>query len=108
MNCDRKDCKHGGKWAVKLNVPATGVPIDLHTPIGIVIGLVLCESCFADVKVADFLTPQMRDIVERAARMSVPEGRLPLAPDYARAWLSKVSASSEEYLRLKRKAEARS
>ena len=40
--CDYKDCKCEATHSVTLNVPAEGVPIDLHRPLKMFLGIELC------------------------------------------------------------------
>ncbi len=40
--CEHDGCEHQATHSVTLNVPAKGVPIDLHSPIKMYIGVELC------------------------------------------------------------------
>jgi hypothetical protein len=42
--CERTDCEYNATHSVTLNVPAVGVPIDLHSPIKMYIGVELCRD----------------------------------------------------------------
>lgn len=99
--CDgKKGCKAEGKWAIKINVPATGWAIDLHQPLVAIVDLALCDACFAKTTLDSILGPQLMEIFHVQARCATiasggdPQRAVP--PDFARAWLSKVSINSNE------------
>ncbi len=43
-NCEHEGCTHKATHSVTLNIPAKGVPIDLHRPIKMYIGVELCKD----------------------------------------------------------------
>jgi hypothetical protein len=97
MRCERKGCSAEAKCILGINVPTQGVAIDLHTPLHMAIGFHLCASHFDEIDLAELLTDQLKEIIRAQARMSVPEGREPLPPDFARAFKNRVSFNSVEY-----------
>ncbi len=42
IKCEHTGCEHEATHSVTLNIPAEGVPIDLHHPIKMYIGVKLC------------------------------------------------------------------
>ncbi len=42
--CEHEGCTYNATHSVTLNVPAIGVPIDLHSPIKMYIGVELCRD----------------------------------------------------------------
>lgn len=95
--CSTKDCPHGAKVAPKLCVPAMNWAIEAHQPLSSIIGIPLGESCFAELKVSDFLgrfdvdgKNNLRECFKVLTRGKQP-------PDFDRAWFTKVSLASKEY-----------
>lgn len=42
--CEFEGCEHTATHSVTLNIPAKGVPIDIHSPIKMYIGVELCKD----------------------------------------------------------------
>lgn len=42
MKCGQPDCEAEGTHSITVNIPAEGVPIDLHRPIKMYMGIELC------------------------------------------------------------------
>lgn len=100
--CERAGCGRPAKWAPKLCVPASGVPIDLHQPLSIVLCLPVCDEHFAEMKAPEFVEDEkMRKLFRTIADMSVPADqrhiRGPVPPDFARAFFTKLRLDSDEY-----------
>jgi len=83
--CQRKGCGAPAACGLALNVPAKGWAIDQHQPLRVVIGIVLCDLHFSEVKPSDFCSApsDMRPMIRAASA-----GRA--TPDFTRAFLSKV------------------
>ena len=89
--CEATGCVHDAKWAPKINVPAEGWSVEQHQPLQMILGLGLCEPHFVELKIEDYSTsPELRQLFEIMAT-----GKC--APDFARAWFSKVSVNSNEF-----------
>lgn len=90
--CCHVDCQLEAKWAPKLCVPATGVPIDTHNPLKIIMSIPVCDDHIGEMRAPDFLShdPRLKGIFEMMAR-----GRA--APDFERAFIQRVSLNSSEY-----------
>lgn len=93
-------------------MPATGVPIDSHQPLSVLLSLPLCGKCFDALKVSEWILPpvdgedqnSLRKLFEIAARASVPEARRathdPVPPDFERAFFTRVSMDSADFKKL--------
>lgn len=93
----RNDCTAEATCALAVNVPAKGWPIDLHSPMRAVTGVVVCDQHFGDCEASDFLdlpTGGMRKLFEVLA-----EGKQP--PDFDRAYLSKIKLDDPVYLAMR-------
>lgn len=101
--CEFKGCESPARYAPKLMVPATGIPIDLHNPLAAICSLPLCDIHISEITAKDILAGQfdgsgeqivdpLKDIFRIAAR-SV--GGQP--PDFERAFIRKVRIDSDEY-----------
>lgn len=93
-NCNRQNCQEPGKWACKINIPAEGWAINSHQPLSMMIGLEVCDTHFTEIKIEDFLTDDLKELAEK-----VLEGKQP--PDFARAWMSRISINSPEFKKFK-------
>ena len=87
--CEHSGCTHAAKVMPKLCIPAQDHPIDTHQPIGLVFGLELCQSCMDALIPSHFMTDDIRRIIEMAAHGKQP-------PDFARAFLTRISIASRE------------
>jgi len=98
MICMRKRCAVEAKWAPKLCVPAKNIPIEAHQPIAAILGCVVCDRHFDDMSASDWLeTDDGRPSPLVAIFKQLVAGRAP--PDFERAFLTRVSVNSSEYLR---------
>lgn len=90
--CAWEGCKNKGRFAPKICVPATGVPIDCHQPLSAIFGMALCDDHIKTCTPELLLTDQGKDLFRQLAASMT---RVP--PDFARAWVSPVSLNSPEY-----------
>lgn len=42
--CERENCEHAATHSTTLNMPSIGVPIDLHSPLKMYVGIELCQD----------------------------------------------------------------
>lgn len=93
-NCEHEGCTKEATHSATLNVPAKGIPIDLHSPIKMYMGVVLClehAKAFGD----DFTwedNESLRDAIEATLEAS---GRS--APDFDRTFFDTVNIQSDGY-----------
>lgn len=90
--CSKTGCAAAATCAPKLCVPAQGVPIDIHQPMTMIIGLPVCAAHFAELKTELFLTQITRRSFETMARAGKR-----IAPDFARAFLERIPLNGSEY-----------
>lgn len=87
-------CGKPAKWAPKWCVPATGWPIDCHTPLSALGSFPCCDICIEELNAKAMFAenPHFKDIFEMMAR-----GVKGLPPDFDRAFMTKVRLDSDEY-----------
>lgn len=99
MKCQRRDCTAEATGALAINVPAVGHEIGTHPPITITVGLCLCDRHIADVSVKEFLEADPKRRLQASVEgMCRAQGKA--APDFDRAFVSKVEFTDPAYLRL--------
>lgn len=90
-----------------INVPATGVPIDMHQPLKIIFGIELCARHYGEINIKDWLGDEkLRELFRIQARISA--GNLAVPPDFDRAFISKVNLKDPAYLSMKNSREPQS
>lgn len=94
--CQHEGCKRPAEMAPKLCVPATGWPRGMAKPLSCLIGLACCRKHLKGIKVAEFLTDQMKTTIDGLTKGMQP-------PDYGRAWIEGVKLDSYEYLSFQRR-----
>lgn len=94
--CQWKGCSAPSTHYPKIMIPAKGWPIELHQPLGLLIGLPLCHQHCKEFSVPEFLdhptpngTATNRLIFDYAARGKCD-------PDYDRGFIQPVRMDSEE------------
>lgn len=104
--CEKDNCEGEATHSVTLNIPATGVPIDLHTPIKMYIGVELCRK-HADEFGKDFNWDENETLREAIEATVKGIGGSPA--DFERAFHSTIPITSNGYQQfLKIKSEHRS
>lgn len=101
--CGHDGCAHAAVCVPKLNVPATGYAIGQHEHLKMILNAPCCDEHFRDFRANDLLSDELREVFRIVARASA--GDTAAAPDFDRAWISRVSLTSSEY-RLFAKARA--
>lgn len=93
MRCDRRGCTGTASAAAKLLLPA---PVEYQDapPIELVVGLVVCVRCQAELGVNDFIA---RPDLERFADAVVRQGKV--RPDLERIRLEWIALDHPDYLR---------
>lgn len=105
--CQRQGCTSPALYAVKINVPARGWPIEWHEPLSAILGLKLCHWHLKQFDLAPFVgkaaVPPMslRPNFEAVARM---RGDGAPAPDFKRAFVTGVRLDSDEYRQFEARA----
>lgn len=98
--CQHEGCTRRAQFAPKVMVPATGTPIDMHTPLSILFGARYCREHCESFK-PDFDSggpPPLRYLYEMMARAACQQARRSyIAPDFSRAFTQKVRLDSEEW-----------
>lgn len=82
----------GPLFAPRMNIPAQGHAIATHQPIKAILGFLLCDQHFCTATPELLLTDETKDIMTNLVSV---QGKA--LPDFARAWVSKVSTNSPEY-----------
>jgi len=95
MKCAHDGCDHQADCAPKICVPAVNGPLDESKTIGIILGLTVCRQHFDELKIADFLTAQIKGAIEIVARGKAP-------PDFERAFFKRVLLISAEWATFER------
>lgn len=104
--CEKETCAREATHSVTLNVPAKGVPIDLHAPIKMYIGVELCRE-HADDFGKDFDWDENESLREAVEASVTALGGSPA--DFDRSFHSTISINSDGYKQfLKIKSERRS
>lgn len=105
MNCEYNDCPHPAVCAARLNIPWNGFKND-DQQLSIVMGLAMCKACFLTLKPEDFLMmdhPKGMHVIFNWQRDQHRRGKLGMKLDFKRAYFTRVSFNSEEWMMLKRK-----
>ena len=90
--CEWKECPNPALWAPKINVPFVGAVFGRDEIFGMVLGVACCESCFAEQNVRDFLMLDHPKGMWSIFTIMEKRG----APDFNKAYLTKVSLTSNE------------
>lgn len=92
--CERDDCEHAATHSVTLNVPAMGVPIDIHQPIKMYIGIELCRD-HAKAFGVDFKWRENEPLKDAIATTLSATGRS--EADFDRAFHSVIRLDDDGY-----------
>lgn len=78
-----------------------GWPLESHEPLSAILGLEVCESCFNDIKTEHFFGPDLDKLPNNMRGMFeiISKGKQP--PDFARAFIERISIASKEYAKYK-------
>lgn len=92
MKCMHADCPNEATCAPKLMVPATDYALEVHQPLGLTLGVTLCDDHIGTVDAAEIVAknPAITKIFEIMARGKQP-------PDFARAYIQKIGLDSDEF-----------
>lgn len=100
--CGVTACTAEATIAIAINIPAIGVPLAEHSPIRIVPGVALCQSCYdmEEASVEDWL--DMRNETTKVTVRELVAGvclqRRLADPDFSRAFVTPLALDSPEFI----------
>lgn len=103
--CQNENCNNEATHAMTLNVPAKDVPIDLHTPIKMYVGLELCLEHAKEFG-KDFTWKDNRALQEAIEAALGASGRS--EPDFDRTFHSAIPLHNDGYRQFLKLREGRS
>jgi hypothetical protein len=95
--CMFKGCMHAAHYAPRLSVPARGwrdASGKAHAPLEVFVGLEVCARHFDEIAAVDLLHSDALRVDVTASLLNSHRA----APDFAHAWIDKVSINSAEYI----------
>lgn len=108
MTCQQKGCDAVATSAVKVCVPAQGVPTLLHTPLGIVLGLELCWHHAKTLNVQEIIgtNEKLGEPGLRPLFLWMAKSVNGLPPDFKRAFGKVIALDDPEFKMLKEQKSA--